>query len=43
MKERSEDVEKASQHTNSQGLAREAYPVRYVDRANPRMRMLAGF
>jgi hypothetical protein len=38
MKVRSEAEENAFLDTCSQGFAREVYPVRYVDRTDPRMR-----
>jgi hypothetical protein len=36
MRECDEDEEKSLQRRGSQGFARKAYPMRYVDRANPR-------
>jgi hypothetical protein len=42
MNDRSEEVETARLVAGSQGLAREAYPVRYVDRDKPRTRDQTG-
>jgi len=43
MRESDEDEEKPLQRRCSQGFARKAYPVRYVDRANPRTPSLKRF
>jgi hypothetical protein len=43
MRECDEDEEKPLQKRSSEGFARRAYPMRYVDRANPRTPFLKRF